>query len=163
VSGVAGEVRYYSVDEAARVLRLTPERILEMLEAGELDGIPTGEATWRIPIHGDVDVSPPPATAVPAEPPSGHSEARDLPDEPGEPRLPPAVSDEPRQLTEVSRGEGAATESEPTSISGWVSTQQVARALGISARTVRWHIERGNLEAKPEGEGVEHTWWRFWG
>jgi Helix-turn-helix domain len=39
-----------------------------------------------------------------------------------------------------------------------VSTQQAARALGISARTVRWHIERGNLEAKPEGEGVERTW-----
>jgi hypothetical protein len=30
--------------------------------------------------------------------------------------------------------------------------------LGISARTVRWHIERGNIEAKPEGEGVERTW-----
>jgi hypothetical protein len=30
--------------------------------------------------------------------------------------------------------------------------------LGISARTVRWHIDRGNLDAKPEGEGVERTW-----
>jgi chromosome segregation ATPase len=39
-----------------------------------------------------------------------------------------------------------------------VSTQQAARALGISARTVRWHIERGNLEAIPDGEGVERTW-----
>ncbi len=36
--------------------------------------------------------------------------------------------------------------------------QQAARALGISARTVRWHIERGNLEANPEGEVVERTW-----
>ena len=42
--------------------------------------------------------------------------------------------------------------------SGWVTTQQAARALDISPRTVRWHIERGNLEAKPEGEGVKRTW-----
>jgi hypothetical protein len=39
-----------------------------------------------------------------------------------------------------------------------VSTQQAARALGISPRTVRWHIEQGNLEAKPEGEGVRRSW-----
>jgi hypothetical protein len=39
-----------------------------------------------------------------------------------------------------------------------VTTQQAAKALGISARTVRWHIERGNIVAKPEGEGVERTW-----
>jgi excisionase family DNA binding protein len=155
---VAGEVRYYSVDEAARVLRLTPERILEMLEAGELDGIPTGQATWRIPIHGDIDVPPPPVTEVPAETPTGHSEARDLPDEPGEPRLHPAVTEEARQPVELFHGDHVATNREPTSESGWVSTQQAARALGISARTVRWHIERGNLEAIPEGEGVERTW-----
>jgi molybdenum-dependent DNA-binding transcriptional regulator ModE len=42
--------------------------------------------------------------------------------------------------------------------SGWVTTQQAARALGISARTVRWHIDKGNLEAKTEGEGVKRTW-----
>jgi hypothetical protein len=162
---VGGEVRYYSVEEAARVLRLTPERVLEMLEAGEIEGVPSsaagpGEASggWRIPIHGDVSVPPPPVTAVPTEAPTGHSAARDLPDESGEPKLPPVVTEEPRQLAEVSRGEDAASESELTSVSGWVSTQQAARALGISARTVRWHIERGNLEAKPEGEGVERTW-----
>jgi len=160
---VAGEVRYYTVDEAARVLRLTPERVLEMIEAGELEGLPSaGGEGWRIPIHGDVSVPPPPVTAIPTESPTGHSKTRDVPEEPGEPGLPPDESSEaavePRQLPEPSRGDGAATESEPTSLSGWVTTQQAARALGISARTVRWHIERGNLEAKPEGEGVERTW-----
>ena len=42
--------------------------------------------------------------------------------------------------------------------SGWVSTKQAARSLGVSPRTVRWHIEQGNLVAKPEGEGVRRTW-----
>ena len=31
---MGGKVRYYSVEEAARVLRLIPERAREMLEAG---------------------------------------------------------------------------------------------------------------------------------
>ena len=39
-----------------------------------------------------------------------------------------------------------------------MSTQKAARVLNLSPRTVRWHIEQGNLEAKPEGEGVKRTW-----
>jgi hypothetical protein len=42
--------------------------------------------------------------------------------------------------------------------SGWVTTKQAARALGISPRTIRWHIEQGNLEAVPQGKGVKRTW-----
>jgi hypothetical protein len=42
--------------------------------------------------------------------------------------------------------------------SGWVSTKQAAKSLGVSTRTVRWHIEQGNLIAKPEGEGVRRSW-----
>ena len=160
---MGGEVRYYSVEEAARLLRLTPERILEMLEAGELEGIQAaggGEASWSIPIRSDVSVPPPAVTAISAEPPTG--EPRDLLEEPGKPGLPPSEASEAaetsRQTTEPARGDDAASNRQPISESGWVSTQQAGRALGISARTVRWHIERGNLEAKSEGEGVERTW-----
>jgi hypothetical protein len=42
--------------------------------------------------------------------------------------------------------------------SGWVTTQQAAKALDVSPRTVRWHIERGNLDAKAEGQGVRRSW-----
>ena len=161
-------MRYYTVEEAARVLRLTPERVREMLEAGEIEGVPTRDPSgagerWRIPIHGDVGPPPPPVTAIPTETPTGHSEARDVPEEPPEePAEPPATVEDTRQPAEIPRGDAAEATPEiapePTSESGWVTTQQAARALGISARTVRWHIDRGNLEAKPEGEGVERAW-----
>ena len=56
------------------------------------------------------------------------------------------------------RGDNAATDREGTAPSGWVTTQVAAKSLGISPRTVRWHIEHDNLEAKPEGEGVRRSW-----
>jgi len=45
---------FYSVDEAARVLKLTPGRIRQMLRAGELEGISpedSGGRGWKIPMH----------------------------------------------------------------------------------------------------------------
>jgi Helix-turn-helix domain len=56
------------------------------------------------------------------------------------------------------RGNEADTNREIEAPSGWVGTQQAARTLGVSPRTVRWHIDQGNLVAKPEGEGVRRTW-----
>ncbi len=42
--------------------------------------------------------------------------------------------------------------------SGWVTTDVAARAVRVSPRTIRRFIERGDLEAKPDGEGVERRW-----
>jgi hypothetical protein len=42
--------------------------------------------------------------------------------------------------------------------SGWVTTDVAARAVRVSPRTIRRFIERGVLEAKPDGEGVERRW-----
>jgi hypothetical protein len=94
----------------------------------------------------------------PVDPATVHAEARDLPEESAEPELPAEELEEARQPAALPRGDPTAITPDITSESGWVTTQQAARALGISARTVRWHIERGNLDAKPEGEGVERTW-----
>jgi len=55
-------------------------------------------------------------------------------------------------------GENAAIDREAAASSGWVTTQVAARSLDVSPRTVRWHIEQGNLEAKPQGEGVRRAW-----
>jgi excisionase family DNA binding protein len=48
------EEETYSVDEAARILKLTPGRIRQMLRAGELEGISpedSGGRGWKIPMH----------------------------------------------------------------------------------------------------------------
>src|SRR5918999_5132914 len=42
--------------------------------------------------------------------------------------------------------------------SGWVTTDVAAKAVRVSPRTVRRYIERGELEAKPQGEGVRREW-----
>jgi predicted ArsR family transcriptional regulator len=75
---------------------------------------------------------------------------------------PPQSATEDEQVTaateDLSRGDNAAVARESADPEGEVTTQQAARALGISPRTVRWHIEQGNLVARPEGEGVNRTW-----
>ena len=59
---------------------------------------------------------------------------------------------------QAARGNDADSSRETEAPSGWVGTQQAARTLGVSPRTVRWHIEQGNLVAVPEGDGVRRSW-----
>jgi hypothetical protein len=59
---------HYSVDEAARILRLTPGRIRQMLRGGELEGIPpeeSGMRGWKIPMHAVHDRDRPSRRALP--------------------------------------------------------------------------------------------------
>jgi hypothetical protein len=156
---VEGETTY-TVDEAAEILQEAPERVLEMLSTGELDGIPPGgtlAGEWKVllPTSAAEGVTDTPPDQEYETPPAGER-AEDFVEPPGAP--PPDAEEPPPASEELSRGDNVASEGEPTAPSGWVSTQQAARALGISARTVRWHIEQGNLEAKPEGEGVRRSW-----
>jgi Helix-turn-helix domain len=152
---------FYSVEEAARALRLTPERVEEILRDGELEGIPpeqSGGRGWRIPVrvipYGPASV-PPPSVEI-AEGPPAQEEGAPVAQEAAEEA--PETAPEQPEPADTARGEDAATGREPSAPSGWITTQQAARALGISPRTVRWHIEQGNLEAKPEGEGVKRAW-----
>ena len=45
---------FYTVEEAARALKLTPDRIRQMLRDGEIEGVPPqegGASNWKIPIR----------------------------------------------------------------------------------------------------------------
>ena len=42
---------FYTVDEAAKVLKLTPGRIRQMLRSGDLEGARDEADRWRIPAH----------------------------------------------------------------------------------------------------------------
>jgi hypothetical protein len=51
-------------------------------------------------------------------------------------------------------GEDAAQSGEALAGSGWTTTKQAAKVLGVSRRSVQGYVRRGLLEAKEEGEGV---------
>jgi hypothetical protein len=79
------EEDFYSVDEAARILRLTPGRIRQMLRAGELEGIPPEESGgrgpgrgWKIPMHAVHDRDRPGRVEGPSEPPESPERLSDL-------------------------------------------------------------------------------------
>ena len=173
----------YTVGEAAALLQETPERVLEMLSSGDLEGIPPGATVsgeWKVLLPTSLKEDPVPEAPLEEsaeslledyeEPPATEEDAEQPPEAPqsapadgaepptAEPPIAEPTTAEPTTTEKLSRGDGVAADPEPTAPSGWVSTQQAAKALGISPRTVRWHIEQGNLEAKLEGEGVKRSW-----
>jgi regulator of replication initiation timing len=64
----------------------------------------------------------------------------------------------PSMDQESTRGNLADADAEARGLSGWVTTKVAAEALGVDPRTVRTYINRGELDAKVEGEGVEKTY-----
>ena len=64
----------------------------------------------------------------------------------------------PSMDQESTRGNLADANAEARGSSGWVTTKVAAEALGVDPRTVRTYINRGELDAKVEGEGVEKTY-----
>jgi len=65
---------FYTVEEAARALKLTPDRIRQMLRDGEIEGVPTqegGTSGWKIPIRVVQDRDHPPPMVRPEAPSAG--------------------------------------------------------------------------------------------
>ena len=62
------------------------------------------------------------------------------------------MSDEVHGAPSTSRDESFAG-------SGWITTKQAAKVLGVSRRTVQGYVRRGLLEATEEGEGVGKTFY----
>ena len=46
----------------------------------------------------------------------------------------------------------------PVASSGWTTTDVAATALGVSPRTIRRFIDRGDLEGRLEEEGINKAW-----
>jgi hypothetical protein len=168
---------YYAVDveEAAAILQLTPERVREQLLRGELEGIPPGgtaEGDWKVLLPATPDLQEPAPAQEPPESPSEKQGEATLVDEPSESALeepeqptdfiaPPAASDATVQIPDEASGEPPAEAAEDVrtdaSDSGWTTTKQAAKVLGVSRRSVQGYVRRGILEAREEGEGVNKT------
>ncbi len=56
------------------------------------------------------------------------------------------------------RGQSRTDNADTSGESGWITTDVAARAVRVSPRTIRRYIERGELKAKPQGEGVRREW-----
>jgi excisionase family DNA binding protein len=70
------EEGFYSVGEAAKILKLTPGRVRQMLRSGEIEGVPleeSGGRGWKIPMRAVHDRERPgrverPPLAAPGSP-----------------------------------------------------------------------------------------------
>lgn len=172
---------YYGVDveEAARLLHETPDRIREMLATGELEGIPPGATAggdWKVLLPSIADLQEP---APEGEPPSHHVDEQEQAPVAGDHSesvsevqeehaafvAPPPASDAPVRVADEATDEP--TDESPreadedarvaTPASGWTTTKQAAKVLGVSRRSVQGYVRRGLLEARAEGEGVNKT------
>jgi outer membrane biosynthesis protein TonB len=101
------------------------------------------------------------------EEPSESAQEQSAPEEPERPAdfiAPPAASaasDAAVQVADEAPGEPPAEAVEDVRTdagdSGWTTTKQAAKVLGVSRRSVQGYVRRGHLEAREEGEGVNKT------
>jgi hypothetical protein len=167
----------YTIDEAAAVLGETPARIQEMLHTGELEGIrPAATVSGRWKVFLPTSAGEDPGQEAPAEQdaeaaqedqeerPADQQLAQSPPDEPEEHAdfvAPPAASDAavriPDEISDEPLRDPGEDVRSGASESGWTTTKQAAKVLGVSRRSVQGYVRRGLLEAQEEGEGVNKT------
>jgi regulator of replication initiation timing len=163
---MAREADFYTPGEAARALRLTEFTILGLLTNGQLEGHQDEQGRWWIPASAidDVerssagtDAQPDPSLeetiSMTSISPMGSADtpATDTPAREETIQF-EAVAD-PMQRTPAPDRHGKSD-----SESGWTTTDQSARALGVSPRTVRRFIDRGELEGRKVIEGIVESW-----
>lgn len=139
----------YSVDEAARILKLTPGRIRQMLRAGELEGVPpeaSGERGWKIPMHAVHDRDRPARAARPASP-----EASDAPERLSD--LEVEVRDLRYQLG-LSRGRIELTEKAESTLRDALDRERER------ADAERTRAEQLQADLDREREAAGRPWWR---
>jgi Helix-turn-helix domain len=159
---VQGERDYYSVKEAAEALGTTPARVLEMMAAGELEGLPPGataEGVWKVllPVASKEEPAPDQVPHLgereeevesPPEPPKKAADVED--------QQPQAAStgETAGEMSDENIGEPDEVTRKDAGRFGWTTTKQAAKVLGVSRRSVQGYVHRGLLEAREEGGGV---------
>jgi excisionase family DNA binding protein len=152
------EADFYTPGEAAQLLGLAEMTVLSLLTSGQLEGHQDERARWWIPFSA-VDTA------------RNHSEASAPTDPSTEQTIPIAAPGSSTDNPATTAGEyvGERTDerdeerdeecADESSSSGYTTTKQAAKALGVSRRTVQSYVRRGELEAVVEGEGVEKTFY----
>ena len=157
------EADFYTPGEVANMLGLAELTVLNLLTSGQLEGHQDERARWWIP-PAAVDAARRSSTAdnavgplyeqtipiTPVTPTNGGAlpaSEETTQHEAGAETVRPARRTSPRE-------NGGQTASE----SGWTTTDQAAKALGVSPRTVRRFIDRGELEGRKVTEGIVEAW-----
>jgi regulator of replication initiation timing len=166
------EADFYTPGEAARLLGLAERTILGLLTSGQLEGHQDERARWWIPF-GAIEAAQRSREADYIEAAQGSSKASNSTDLSAEQTIPmeamssadtiePPARKEPDQLEAdaetTRRTQSTDNEGQSASKSGWTTTTQSARTLGVSPRTVRRLIDRGELEGRKVTEGIVETW-----
>ena len=128
---------FYTVEEAARALKLTPDRIRQMLRDGELEAVPLqegGTSGWKIPIRVIHGRDRPP----PMDRPKGHitgSETLPGPEDIPDPETISGEEEPGPTSAQPQRDDAAESSREPTAPSTPVTVHQTARILetGVDA------------------------------
>ena len=168
---MAREADTFTPGEVARALGLTEFTVLSLLTSGQLEGHQDEQARWWIPASAideaimrrsaSTDVQPDPSVeetvSMPPVSPTGSADtpATDTP-----------ASEDTIQFEADAEADAGPAEWTPptdddgqtTSESGWTTTDQAARSLGVSPRTVRRFIDRGELEGRKVTEGIVEAW-----
>lgn len=164
------EADFYTHGEVAKMLGLSELTVLSMLTSGQLEGHQDEQARWWIPSaavsaarHGssaENSVAPSAEQTTPIEPLAEETTPTIPVDLTSSGAIP--ASEENTQLESraepVRRTHPTDNDGHNTSKSGWTTTDVSAKALGVTPRTVRRLIDRGELEGRKAIEGIVETW-----
>jgi regulator of replication initiation timing len=153
------EADFYTPGEVAKMLGLAELTVLSLLTSGQLEGHQDERARWWIP-PAAVDAARRSSSAGDSVGPLDEETIPITPVTPTNSGALPASE----ETTQLEAGEPAQRTSsrenggQSTGESGWTTTDQAARALGVSPRTVRRLIDRDELEGRKVTEGIVEAW-----
>jgi hypothetical protein len=132
---------FYTVEQAARALKLTPDRIRQMLRDGELEGVPLqkgGVSGWMIPVWVIRDRDrPPPPVDRPRSSTTGPESSRSGPEDISGSQDTHKEDEPDSTSVQSQRDDGAEKSREPAAPpSHQVSVQEAARILETNAESL---------------------------